>query len=94
MRSVGVRELRQHASRYLRLVEEGETLEVTDRGRPVARLVPLPTADGESTLDRLRREGRLLPPRRPWLEVQPLPPQPGLPLPSEILEQMRADERY
>jgi prevent-host-death family protein len=41
METVGVRELRQHASRYLERVRQGETLEVTDRGRPVARLVPV-----------------------------------------------------
>jgi prevent-host-death family protein len=41
MESIGVRELRQHASRYLERVQQGETLEVTDRGRPVARLVPI-----------------------------------------------------
>jgi len=43
MDRVGVRELRQHASRYLARVANGETLEVTDRGRPVARLVPIHT---------------------------------------------------
>lgn len=36
-----MRELRQHASRYLDRVRHGESLEVTDRGRPVARLVPV-----------------------------------------------------
>jgi prevent-host-death family protein len=41
MDRIGVRELRQHASRYLARVAQGETFEVTDRGRPVARLVPL-----------------------------------------------------
>ena len=41
MEAIGVRELRQHASRYLQRVRQGETLEVTDRGRPVARLVPI-----------------------------------------------------
>lgn len=41
MEAIGVRELRQHASRYLERVRRGETLEVTDRGRPVARLVPV-----------------------------------------------------
>jgi prevent-host-death family protein len=41
MESIGVRELRQHASRYLERVRLGESLEVTDRGRPVARLVPI-----------------------------------------------------
>lgn len=42
MERIGVRELRQHASRYLARVRAGETIEVTERGRPVARLVPLP----------------------------------------------------
>ena len=41
MDRIGVRELRQHASRYLDRVAHGESLEVTDRGRPVARLVPI-----------------------------------------------------
>jgi len=41
MESIGVRELRQHASRYLARVAAGESFEVTDRGRPVARLVPV-----------------------------------------------------
>ncbi len=41
MRSVSVRELKEHASRILREVEEGgEIIEVTNRGRVVARLVP------------------------------------------------------
>ncbi len=44
MDRIGIRELRQHASRYLDRVAHGESLEVTDRGRPVARLVPI-TAD-------------------------------------------------
>ena len=43
MDRIGVRELRQHASRYLERVAHGETLEVTDRGRLVARLVPVTT---------------------------------------------------
>lgn len=41
MARIGVRELRQHASRYLARVAAGEELEVTDRGRAVARLVPI-----------------------------------------------------
>jgi len=43
MDRIGVRELRQHASRYLERVARGEILEVTDRGKPVARLVPVHT---------------------------------------------------
>jgi prevent-host-death family protein len=42
MRSIGVRELKQHTSRILRRVRErGEQIEVTYRGRAVARLVPV-----------------------------------------------------
>lgn len=40
MASVGIRELRQNLSKYLELVKAGENLLVTDRGEPVARLVP------------------------------------------------------
>ena len=60
MERIGVRELRQNASRYLARVANGEAIEVTDRGRPVARLVPVPT--GENALAELIRSGRLKPP--------------------------------
>ncbi len=42
MESVGVREIRQNISVYLRRVERGEAFTVTDHGRPVALLSPLP----------------------------------------------------
>lgn len=55
-----MRELRQNLSVYLRRVEAGETLEVTEHGRPVARLGPLrPGRLG--VLDRLIAEGRAIP---------------------------------
>lgn len=53
---VGVRELRQNLSVYLRRVKSGETLEVLDRGRPAALLAPLRA--GQSVLDSLVAEGR------------------------------------
>jgi len=56
---VGVRELRQNLSVYLARVTAGETLEVTDRGHPVALFMPLKA--GESMLQRLSREGKLTP---------------------------------
>jgi prevent-host-death family protein len=56
MTSVGVRELRQRASELLRLVALGETVEITDRGRPVARLTPLP--DG-TPLEQMRSSGEV-----------------------------------
>src|SRR5260370_39395173 len=41
MEKVGIRELRQNASAVLRRVAAGEVVEVTDRGRAVARIVPM-----------------------------------------------------
>jgi prevent-host-death family protein len=61
-RTVGVAELRQNLSRYLRRVEKGERLIVTDRNRPVAELGP-PPATG-AALDRLIAEGRVARPVR------------------------------
>jgi prevent-host-death family protein len=92
MRSVGVRELRQRASEYLRLVEKGETFEVTDRGRPIALLVPIP----EDPLERLIAEGKAKPPKRRWniADIVPFEPRPGDKPLSQILQEMRDDERY
>lgn len=68
MTTVGVAELRQNLSRYLRMVECGERLVVTDRNRPVAELGPPPTTGG--ALDRLIAEGRVSRPRRRGLPEQ------------------------
>jgi prevent-host-death family protein len=62
MATVGIAELRQNLSKYLRRVERGERLVVTDRNRPVAELGP-PPATGEA-LDRLIAEGRVSRPLR------------------------------
>jgi len=63
MERIGVRELRQHASRYLDRVKSGETVEVTERGRLVALLVP--PEPGRESRERLIAEGRLLPAAAP-----------------------------
>ena len=88
---VGVRELRQNLSVYLRRVESGETLDVTEHGRLVARLAPAPET---STLDRLIAEGRATPARRPVGSLpEPIELAPGVPGPSEVLRRMREEER-
>ena len=58
----GVRELRDHLSRYLNVVRDGQEVIVTDHGKAVARLVPL---DQPRTLDRLIAEGLVTPARSP-----------------------------
>jgi prevent-host-death family protein len=90
MRSIGIRELRQHASRYLRDVERGETIEITDRGRRVARLVP-PAQGG--AVERLIAAGRLTPATRGARDAVPLEPAAGVALPSQTLLDDRANER-
>ncbi len=91
MRAIGIRALRQQASQYLRDVQRGETIEVTDRGKPVARLVPVPRGGG---LGELAASGRAVLAAGDVLELgAPLAPAAGKPLPSEALAEARADER-
>ena len=91
MKSIGVRELRQRASEYLRQVEAGRSVEITARGRPVALLVPL---RGTGHVERLVRRGRLVPPTGDVLALGPPPASPsGRPRPSAVLARARARER-
>jgi prevent-host-death family protein len=90
MTSVGVRELRQRASELLRRVEAGESVEITDRGRPVAVLAPLP----EDPLERLLASGDLQAADGDLSDLpEPLPLAPGAEPPSVVLARLRRDER-
>jgi len=89
---VGVRELRQNLSVYLDRVKDGETLDVTEHGVPVAELRPR-TEDPISAFDRLVAEGRITPAKYSHKDLGPPPTFPGRPT-SEILQEMRdEDER-
>jgi prevent-host-death family protein len=89
--SVGVRELRQRASELLRRVAAGETIEVTDRGRPVALLSPVASA---SPLERLRASGDIEPATADFAQLaEPLKLDPGAAPPSRVLARLRAGER-
>lgn len=46
MKRVRIAELKDQLSRHLRAVEQGEEIEVTDRNRPIARIVPVPSGSG------------------------------------------------
>jgi prevent-host-death family protein len=87
---VGVRELRQNLSVHLARVIAGEVLEVTDRGRPVAVLAPI--VAGESIVDRLQREGRLIRATTDLLAVRPVRRRPARGA-SQQLARDRADRR-
>jgi len=97
METIGVRELRRDASRWLARARAGEVITITDRGRPVAQLGPLPEPNG---YDALVAAGRIRPgDGRTWDELldeldRDLPIEDeGVSL-SDALGELRGDERY
>ena len=86
MHGIGVRELRHHASRYLKRVKAGEPVEVTERGALVALLVP--PHPGAGARERLIAAGRLVP------AVAPLRPPTRARVSTDtasVLDEQRAD---
>lgn len=66
---VGIRELRQNLSGYVRRVRAGERFVITERGEPVGRLAPL--VEDEDPIETLIAEGKLKPAKGDLLEVEP-----------------------
>lgn len=92
MERIGIRELRQNASRYLALVKAGQTVEVTERGELIALLVP--PQRSQSARDRLIGIGKLIPASCPTGRVRsprPVPIAPGEPTNQELLDAERAE---
>jgi prevent-host-death family protein len=96
MDSVSVSELNRQTAKVLERVKAGESLEISEHGRPVARILPAAPTTGVALLDRLIGQGRAFPAANPG----PIPPTPlrdesekGVSLGAE-LTRMREDERY
>jgi prevent-host-death family protein len=96
MESVTVSELNRQTAKVLERVKAGESVEISEYGRPVARLMPATPSTGAPLLDRLIAQGRAIPASHPG----PIPPTPprdehdeGVSL-SAALTRMRDDERY
>jgi prevent-host-death family protein len=90
MKTVGSRELKNRLGRYLKLVGKGETLIVTDRGKPAARIVPTDSNGGGSRtvdemLKQMEAEGHLRLGTRPFKPFKPIRLK-GKPLSRIILE--------
>lgn len=85
---IGIRELRQHASIYVDLAEKGYTVDITNRGRLVAQLVP--AKDLDSPLERWIAAGLIEPAEEPGgvLDIEPYPAGGGTSA-SEILREQR-----
>lgn len=92
MQTVGIKELKNNLSAYVRAAEAGETVLVTDRGRIVAQLTPAqahpePTTD-EERMAQLVREGHVRPARK--RPAGPIPRIGGVPF-DELMRQLDAD---
>ena len=91
MERIGVRQLQQNAASAVRRVRRGETIEVTDRGRPVAILAPI---GHPNLLDALAAAGRLVRGEGDLLDAGPPIRAPrGSDVPSRRLTRLRAAER-
>ena len=87
MGTIGIRELRQNASRVLADVAAGEEFVITDRGRPVARMTAVIASPLQALIDAgLAREARR--------DITELPAPEEGPSLSEALREMRDAERY
>jgi len=86
---VGIREAKAHLSRYLRLVKGGDEVIVTERGRPVGKIVPFRDTDLslDDRIERLQAEGIIGPPKK--LARVPHPVQAGGKSPQEYLREDR-----
>src|SRR5208282_3358898 len=91
---IGIRELRQHASIYVDLAERGYTVDITNRGRLVAQLVPV--REPGSPLERLIAAGIIESAEEPGGvgDIEPYPsPASGQPSASEVLGLARGRSR-
>lgn len=93
MEKVGIRELRQNLSVYLKRVAEGERFTVTDHREPVAVIGPVPNGDAEGHFERLIEAGLLSRPTGDILDVEPAPGDPDDPYAvSNALRELRERE--
>lgn len=89
MEEIGVRELRQQASRWLARVRRGESFQVTDRGRPIAMLVPIV----DDTWERLLASGQVVDQLDPESDIATRRLRRSEKDVSAALRRLRADER-
>ena len=86
---VGVRELKLRLSEYLARVREGETVVVTHRGRPVAKIERLPPREPPEAIRHLVEAGHVIYKPLSGRLPPPLPPLPG----DKTFSQYVAEER-
>lgn len=85
---IGIRELRQHASEWVAKAKAGNVILITDRGQPVARLVPL--TRNENARNKLVDDGQLIPAAAPRAHFSTDDLVSGPPL-TPILDELRSE---
>jgi prevent-host-death family protein len=91
--TVGLRDLRHHTSEVLARVRHGETVDVTEHGRLIARIVPAGEREPTPVLARLVETGRATLARRPGYRPR-MRPGDGSDRLSGTLTEMRDEERW
>lgn len=91
--AVGLRDLRHHTSEVLARVRHGETVDVTEHGRLIARIVPVEGREPTPVLARLVESGRATLAQRPGYRPR-MRPSAGTDRLSEALTQLRDEERW
>lgn len=93
MATVSVTELNQQTAKVLERVKAGESLEIREHGRPIARIIPIPP--NASIVDRLVSEGRATPATNPGALFSSVsPPATAESTLSEALARAREAERF
>jgi prevent-host-death family protein len=91
--AVGLRDVRHHTSEVLARVRHGETIDVTEHGRLIARIVPVGEREPTPILARLVASGRATLARRPGYRPS-MRPADGTDRLSEALAAMRDEESW
>jgi prevent-host-death family protein len=86
--TVGIRDLKAQLSEYLRQVKAGETVIITEHGRPIGRIIPEPGSP-EELIQRLIDRGELLWSGEPLPPIEPVGDNIGKTLVSDIISELR-----
>ena len=90
-KSVGIRDAKMHLSKYLKMVQQGAEVTITDRGRPVGKIIPIRTKQMslKERIKRMEDRGQIEPVKDEGQVIIP----PPIPVPDEIAQQILQQER-
>ena len=89
--SVGIRDAKMHLSKYLKMVQQGAEVTITDRGRPVGKIIPIYTKEMplKERIKRMEDRGQIEPDTAKGQVKLP----PPIPVPNGIAQQLLQEER-